>query len=267
MLDFWDSLIHPFILTLLLGLFRLEKKIPILWEIWWFSSRLFLCFILFFFFFFNAMQSALCKFLVVGCTTHLSSVTYQHGFNPQTHFPEFTFSRPANCIGGLKQTTAPSGPSPSIFIFRNVNTWVMNNLWRPALIHCGGRQHRQGFSEDLRRALPFIKRKPAQKRTVRELSVGPDHTHKQSKLTRSSCSTCHSTNTNRSIWGGSHSPLQTHIPAPTSSSTDVKSAYLIHISHSDRGNADLRSRREANAPCQQNGRCQNLPFEFLPPYC
>lgn len=143
----------------------------------------------------------------------------------------------------------------------------MNNLWRSALIHCGGRQHRQGFSEDLRRALPFIRRKPAQKRTVRELSVGSDHTHKQSKLTRSSCSTCHSTNTNRSIRGGSHSPFQTHIPAPTSSRTDVKSAYLIHISHSDRGNADLRSRHEANAPCQQNVRCQNLPFEFLPPYC
>lgn len=137
---------------------------------------------------------------------------------------------------------SPSGPL-SPFTFRNRKTWVMKNIWRAALIHRGGRQHRQGFSEDLRHALPFIKRQRVQKGTVRELSVGSDHTHKQSKLTRSWCSTCHSTNTHRSIRGGSRSPFQTHTPAPTSSSTDRKSAYLIRISHSDRGNADLRSRR------------------------
>lgn len=44
---------------------------------------------------------------------------------------------------------------------------------------------------------------------------------------------------------------------------DVKSACLIHINHTDRENAYLRSQREANTPCQQNVRCQNLPFEFF----
>lgn len=67
--------------------------------------------------------------------------------------------------------------------------------------------------------------------------------------------------------GGSHSLFQSHLPVPASSSTHVKRAYLIHISHSDRGNADLRSRRGANAPRQQKVPCQNLPFEFLQPYC
>lgn len=83
--------------------------------------------------------------------------------------------------------------------FRIKEWWI---IWRRALIHRGGRD---GASGDLRRALPFIRRQRAQKRTVRELGVGSDHTRKQSKPTRSSCSTCHSTSTNRSIWGGGES--------------------------------------------------------------
>lgn len=183
-------------------------------------------------------------------------------------FPEFPFSRLAKCIRRPKQRQAsPRAPRPQ---FSRSEMWIHewrttseDQRWSTAVAD----ERRQGLSEDRRRALPFIKRTRAQKRTVRELSVGWDHTHKQSKLTRSRYSTCHSTNTNRSIWGGSRSWFQTHIPAPASSSTDVKSAYLTHISHSDRGNADLRSRREANVPRQQSVRCQNLPFGFLPPYC
>lgn len=78
------------------------------------------------------------------------------------------------------------------------------------------RQHRHKvFFEDLCSALPFINRKQVQWRTVKELSVGSDHWHKQSKLTQSSYSTCHSANTNRSIWGGTHSLFKTYMRAPT----------------------------------------------------
>ena len=127
----------------------------------------------------------------------------------------------------------------------------------------------RSFLEDPCSVLPFIKRKQVQWRTVRELSVGSDHWHKQSKLTHSSYSTCHSGNTNRSIWGElihcfKLISLQPHhLPGPC----DVKSARLIHINHPDRGNAYLRSQREANTPCQQNVRCQNLPFEFSTALC
>lgn len=108
---------------------------------------------------------------------------------------------------------------PTHSALRNLSTWVINNLWRPLLIHRAGETALDmSFSEDLCSALPFIKRKQVQWRTVRELSVGSDHWHKQSKLTQPSYSTCHSGNTNRSIWGGARSLFKTHIRAPASSS-------------------------------------------------
>lgn len=177
----------------------------------------------------------------------------------------FTFTQKSFYIIALKDQKQPSGH----FLHRKQvshnsarrNLHMINNVcWFTGSLR---RRRHQGFFEDLCSVLPFIKRK--QWRTVRELSVGSDHWHKQSKLTQSSYSTCHSANTNRSIWGEVIHCLKLisshphHLP-------DVKkkkkSACLIHINHSDGGNAYLRSQREANTPCQHNVRCQNLPFEF-----
>lgn len=120
-----------------------------------------------------------------------------------------------------------------------LHIWVINNVWRPMLIHSVWETAKTQvffffFLRDLCSALPFIKRSQVQWRTVRELSVGSDHWHKQSKLTQSSYSTCHSGNTNRSIWGELIHCLKLislhphHLPEHS----DVKSACLIHINHS-----------------------------------
>lgn len=146
--------------------------------------------------------------------------------------------------------------------------WVINNL-RKTSVTGSVWKHRHEFFEDLCSVLPFIKRKQVHWQTVRELSVGSDHWHKQSKLTQSSYSTCHSGNTNRSIWGELIHCLKLislhphHFPEHR----DVKSACLKLINHPDSGNAYLRSQREANTRCQQNVRCQNLPFEFSTALC